>query len=84
MALKLRPSWARLKETSNWQQANWRSKSYRFPQLELTTLVGPAPIAYRQYFPKSKRTPFSFNALAVHQRRCNIISRFTFGKYPKT
>ena len=60
------------------------AKSYRFPQLELTTLVGPAPIAYRSDISPDVRTdrPFSFNALTWFTSADATIIQplYTFGK----
>ena len=60
------------------------AKSYRLPQLELTTLVGPAPIAYRSdVFPDIKTDrPFSFNALTWFTSADATIIQplYTFGK----
>lgn len=60
------------------------AKSYRFPQMELTTLVGPAPIAYRQDILPSINTdkPFSFNALTWFTSADATIIQplYTFGK----
>jgi outer membrane protein TolC len=60
------------------------AKSYRFPQMELTTLVGPAPIAYRSFISPTIRTdqPFSFNALTWFTSADATIIQplYTFGK----
>ena len=60
------------------------AKSYRFPQLELTTLVGPAPIAYRSDVSPVVQTdrPFSFNALTWFTSADATIIQplYTFGK----
>ncbi len=60
------------------------AKSYRFPQMELTTLVGPAPIAYRSDISPDVRTdkPFSFNALTWFTSADATIIQplYTFGK----
>ncbi len=60
------------------------AKSYRFPQFELTTLVGPAPIAYRSDIEPNILTnkPFSFNALTwFTSADASIIQPlYTFGK----
>lgn len=60
------------------------AKSYRFPQLEMTTLIGPAPIAYRQDIIPDIRTdkPFSFNALTwfTSVDATLIQPLYTFGK----
>ena len=60
------------------------AKSYRFPQLELTTLVGPAPIAHRQDISPSINTdrPFSFNELTWFTSADATIIQplYTFGK----
>jgi outer membrane protein len=60
------------------------AKSYRFPKLEFTTLVGPAPIAYRQDISPKLDTdkPFSFNALTwFTSADASIIQPlYTFGK----
>lgn len=60
------------------------AKSYRFPKLELTTLVGPAPIAHRQDISPSINTdkPFSFNALTWFASADATIIQplYTFGK----
>jgi outer membrane protein len=59
-------------------------KSYRFPQVELTTLLGPAPIAYRQDIVPSINTdkPFSFNALTWYTSADATIIQplYSFGK----
>lgn len=60
------------------------AKSYRFPQLELTTLVGPAPIAYRNMISPHvmNNEPFSFNALTWFTSADATIIQplYTFGK----
>ena len=60
------------------------AKSYRFPQMELTTLVGPAPIAYRNVISPAIKTdkPFSFNALTWFTSADATIIQplYTFGK----
>lgn len=60
------------------------AKSYRFPQLEVTTLVGPAPIAYRNEISPQVLTdkPFSFNALTWFTSADATIIQplYTFGK----
>lgn len=60
------------------------AKSYRFPRLELTTLVGPAPIAYRSDISPDIKTdrPFSFDALTwfVSADATIIQPLYTFGK----
>ena len=60
------------------------AKSYRFPQLELTTLAGPAPTAYRSdIFPDVKTDrPFSFNSLTWFTSADATIIQplYTFGK----
>lgn len=60
------------------------AKSYRYPQLQLTTLVGPAPIAYRSDISPDVKTdrPFSFNALTwFTSTDASIIQPlYTFGK----
>ena len=59
------------------------AKSYRFPQLELTTLVGPAPIANRQDLnPINTDKPFSFNELTWFTSADATIIQplYTFGK----
>jgi outer membrane protein TolC len=60
------------------------AKSYRYPQMEMTTLVGPAPIAYRQDIIPDIRTdkPFSFNALTWFTSADATIIQplYTFGK----
>lgn len=60
------------------------ARSYRFPKLELTTLVGPAPIAYKSVITPTVKTdePFSFNALTwfVSADATIIQPLYTFGK----
>jgi outer membrane protein len=60
------------------------AKSYRYPQMNLTTMVGPAPIAYRSFIdPKIKTDePFSFNALTWFASADATIIQplYTFGK----
>ena len=60
------------------------AKSYRFPKLEITTLVGPAPIAYRSDVIPDFKTdkPFSFNALTWFASADATIIQplYTFGK----
>ncbi|MFA7405402.1 MAG: TolC family protein [Pelobacteraceae bacterium] len=60
------------------------AKSYQYPKLELTTLVGPAPIAYRQDISPTINTdkPFSFNALTWFASADATIIQplYTFGK----
>ena len=60
------------------------AKSYRFPRLELTTLAGPAPIAYRSDISPDIKTdrPFSFDALTwfVSADATIIQPLYTFGK----
>lgn len=60
------------------------AKSYRFPQLQLTTLVGPAPIAYRSDIDPAIKTDreFSFNALTWFTSADATIIQplYTFGK----
>lgn len=60
------------------------AKSYRFPQLELTTLVGPAPTAYRSDISPDVKTdrPFNFNALTWFTSADATIIQplYTFGK----
>ena len=60
------------------------AKSYRFPQIEITTLVGPAPIAYRNMISPTVLTnePFSFNALTWFTSADATIIQplYTFGK----
>ncbi|OGU14006.1 MAG: RND transporter [Geobacteraceae bacterium GWC2_53_11] len=60
------------------------AKSYRFPQMEVTTLVGPAPIAYRSDAVPALNTdkPFSFNALTWFTSADATIIQplYTFGK----
>ncbi|MFZ2948677.1 MAG: TolC family protein, partial [Desulfuromonadaceae bacterium] len=60
------------------------AKSYRFPQLELTTLIGPAPIAYRSDVSPDVKTdrPFSFDALTWFTSADATIIQplYTFGK----
>ena len=60
------------------------AKSYRFPQLEVTTLVGPAPVAYREDVSPYIKTdiPFSFNALTWFTSADATIIQplYTFGK----
>lgn len=60
------------------------AKSYRFPQLEMTTLVGPAPTAYRSDIAPDIRTDrsFSFNALTWFTSADATIIQplYTFGK----
>lgn len=60
------------------------AKSYRYPQMNLTTMVGPAPIAYRSdIFPVVKTdSPFSFNALTWFTSADATIIQplYTFGK----
>ncbi len=60
------------------------AKSYRFPKIEMTTLVGPAPIAYRQDILPTINTdkPFSFNALTWFTSADATIIQplYTFGK----
>ncbi len=66
--------------TSKLDEAN----SYRFPKLELTTLVGPAPIAYRSDVSPVVKTdrPFSFDALTWFTSADATIIQplYTFGK----
>ncbi len=60
------------------------AKSYRFPQLELTTLVGPAPVAYRSDINPTVKTDrsFSFDALTWFTSADATIIQplYTFGK----
>ena len=60
------------------------AKSYRFPQLELTTLLGPAPIASRADIDPKVLTdkPFSFNAVTWFTSADATIIQplYTFGK----
>jgi outer membrane protein TolC len=60
------------------------ARSYRFPQMEVTTLVGPAPIAYRSFISPDVKTdqPFSFNALTWFTSADATIIQplYTFGK----
>ena len=60
------------------------AKSYRYPQLQLTTLVGPAPIAYRSDISPDVKTDreFSFNALTWFTSADATIIQplYTFGK----
>jgi outer membrane protein len=61
------------------------AKSYRFPQLEVTTLVGPAPIAHKDAispFIKTDETLFSINALTWFTSADATIIQplYTFGK----
>jgi outer membrane protein TolC len=60
------------------------AKSYRFPQLELTTLLGPAPTAYRSDISPDVKTdrPFNFNALTWFTSADATIIQplYTFGK----
>lgn len=60
------------------------AKSYRFPQLELTTLVGPAPMANRRDISPNINTdkPFSFNELTWFTSADATIIQplYTFGK----
>ena len=59
------------------------AKSFRYPQMEVTTLVGPAPIAYRQDLnPINTDRPFSFNALTWFTSADATIIQplYTFGK----
>lgn len=60
------------------------AKSYRFPQLEMTALIGPAPIAYLQDMSPAINTdkPFSFNALTWFTSADATIIQplYTFGK----
>lgn len=60
------------------------AKAYRLPQLELTTLVGPAPIAYRSDISPEIKTDraFSFNALTWFTSADATIIQplYTFGK----
>lgn len=60
------------------------AKSYRFPQLELTTLVGPAPIAYKNAITPTIKTDerFNFNALTWFTSADATIIQplYTFGK----
>ena len=59
------------------------AKSYRFPQLELTTLVGPAPTATRQDLLSMKTdVPFSVNALTWFTSADATVIQplYTFGK----
>ena len=60
------------------------AKGYRFPQLQLTTLVGPAPIAYRSDVSPNVLTdkPFSFDALTWFTSADATIIQplYTFGK----
>ncbi len=61
------------------------AKSYRFPKLELTTLVGPAPIAYKDSITpviKTDETLFSINALTWFTSADATIIQplYTFGK----
>jgi outer membrane protein TolC len=60
------------------------AKSYQYPKLELTTLVGPAPIAYRQDIAPTINTdkPFSINALTWFASADATIIQplYTFGK----
>jgi len=61
------------------------AKSYRFPQMELTTLIGPAPIAYKDSITpiiKTDEKLFSFNALTWFTSADATIIQplYTFGK----
>ncbi len=60
------------------------AKSYRFPRMELTTLVGPAPTASRQDIIPVIKTdiPFSINALTWFASADATIIQplYTFGK----
>lgn len=60
------------------------AKSYRFPQLELTTLLGPAPTAYRSDVDPYVKTDrgFSFNELTWFTSADATIIQplYTFGK----
>lgn len=60
------------------------AKAYRFPQLQLTTLVGPAPIAYQtDVYPQVLTDrPFSFDALTWFTSADATIIQplYTFGK----
>lgn len=61
------------------------AKSYRFPKLELTTLVGPAPIANKNAitpFIKTDESLFSINALTWFTSADATIIQplYTFGK----
>lgn len=61
------------------------AKSYRFLQLELTTMVGPAPIAYKNSVSPDIKTDeplFSFNALTWFTRADATVVQplYTFGK----
>ncbi len=60
------------------------AKSYRFPQLELTTLLGPAPMASRADIDPKVLTdkPFSFNAVTWFTSADATIIQplYTFGK----
>jgi outer membrane protein TolC len=60
------------------------AKSYRYPQLQLTTLVGPAPTAYRSdVYPDVKTDrEFSFDALTWFASADATIIQplYTFGK----
>lgn len=60
------------------------AKAYRLPKIEMTTLVGPAPTAYRQDISPSINTdkPFSFNSLTWFTSADATIIQplYTFGK----
>lgn len=61
------------------------AKSYRYPKLELTTLVGPAPIAYKSAITPTIKTDeslFSINALTWFTSADATIIQplYTFGK----
>lgn len=60
------------------------AKSYRFPKLEMTMLVGPAPIAYRSELSPDVNTdkPFSFKELTWFTSADATIIQplYTFGK----
>lgn len=60
------------------------AKSYRLPQMEMRTLVGPAPIAYKSDISPNIRTdrPFSFNELTWFTSADGTIIQplYTFGK----
>ncbi|MDD2851277.1 MAG: TolC family protein [Desulfuromonadaceae bacterium] len=59
------------------------AKAYRYPQLEVTALIGPAPTAYREYLdPVRTDKPFSFNSLTwfTSADATLIQPLYTFGK----
>jgi len=66
--------------TSKYDEA----ESYRFPQFGLTTLLGPAPIAYKNSISPEVKTdqPFSFNALTwfASADASLVQPLYTFGK----